>query len=93
MKDIIKLPLTDMGSILFLGREYIPFLPTPDSVPKGPVDPPLLEAMAPEGWWAERADQLFNAAGQITSLIEELEALGSPLVTPFTGFGVFLQQR
>ncbi|CZR56852.1 uncharacterized protein PAC_06741 [Phialocephala subalpina] len=76
-------------SILFLGREYIPFLPTPDSVPKGPVDPPLLEAMAPEGWWAERAYQLFNAAGQITSLIEELEALGSPLVTPFTGFCVF----
>ncbi|CEL10389.1 hypothetical protein ASPCAL13509 [Aspergillus calidoustus] len=40
-------------SILFLNREYIPFLPWPDATPCGPVDPPLLTARAPEGWWED----------------------------------------
>ncbi|RDW86001.1 hypothetical protein BP5796_04326 [Coleophoma crateriformis] len=76
-------------SILFLSREYIPFLPTPESEPQGPVDPPLLEIAAPDRWWTERADQLFNAAAQITNLLQELDVLNTPLLSPFPGFCSF----
>lgn len=74
---------------MFLNREYIPFLPTADSVPRGPVDPPLLQATAPDGWWVERAAQLFDAARQITLLLQELDHLNASLITPFTGFCEF----
>ncbi|KAF2808118.1 uncharacterized protein BDZ99DRAFT_73562 [Mytilinidion resinicola] len=76
-------------SILFLSREYIPFLPKPESIPVGPVDPPLLESAAPEGWWVERADQLFNSSAQITNLLQELDDLNTSLLTPFSGFCAF----
>ena len=79
----------DFCSILFLCREYVPFLPAPESEPQGPIDPPYLEAVAPEGWWAERADQLFNAAVQITNLLQQLDDLDTPFLTPFSGFCAF----
>jgi hypothetical protein len=80
---------TENRSILFLGREYTPLLPTPESVPRGPVDPPLLDDIPPENWWVDRANELFESAAHITNLLEQLEGLGSPLVTPFAGFCSF----
>ncbi|RDW57296.1 hypothetical protein BP5796_12746 [Coleophoma crateriformis] len=75
--------------ILFLNREYIPFLPTSESEPQGPVDPPLLQAASPDGRWAERANELFHAAACITNILEDLEELDRPLATPFAGFCAF----
>jgi hypothetical protein len=72
-----------------LHREYFPFLPTADLTPRGPVDPPLLEAEAPPGWWGESARELFNAAEQIASLLQEASECGIPLMTPFSGFCAF----
>ncbi|KAH8901122.1 hypothetical protein GQ53DRAFT_614883, partial [Thozetella sp. PMI_491] len=76
-------------SLLFLGREYIPFLPTIESEPSGPVDPPLLPLEPPPGWWAERANELFAASANITLLLHELESADAVLQTPFAGFCSF----
>ncbi|EEA24966.1 hypothetical protein TMatcc_008068 [Talaromyces marneffei ATCC 18224] len=76
-------------SMLFLCREYIPFLPTSNSRPCGPVDPPLLEELAPSGWWEDRANDLFSASSNITALLSELKREGAPLLTPFAGFCAF----
>jgi hypothetical protein len=76
-------------SALFLHREYIPFLPTTESEPAGPVDPPLLEASAPNGWWQDGARELFDAAACITNILSELDDAGATLMTPFAGFCAF----
>ncbi|OBS26254.1 hypothetical protein FPOA_00194 [Fusarium poae] len=74
---------------IMLHREYFPFLPIGDMTPRGPVDPPLLEAEAPPGWWDESAKELFHAAEQITCLLQEASECGIPLMTPFSGFCAF----
>ncbi|KAL1901095.1 hypothetical protein Sste5346_002162 [Sporothrix stenoceras] len=76
-------------SILFLGREYIPFLPTPVAGPVGPVDPPLLPNPPPLSWWADRAAELFQACAHIVSLLKELDDAGAALDSPFAGFCSF----
>ncbi|KAJ5032262.1 uncharacterized protein L3040_008870 [Drepanopeziza brunnea f. sp. 'multigermtubi'] len=76
-------------SVLFLTREYIPFLPNQESEPEGPVDPPLLESTAPPGWWEDRAKDLFDAAASITSILRQMELLNTPFLTPFAGFCSF----
>lgn len=76
-------------SRLFLGREYIPFLPTPTSQPSGPVDPPLLAQEAPSGWWEERSYELFASAAHITDILRRLDAAATPFFTPFSGFCAF----
>ncbi|KAL4911434.1 hypothetical protein BDW74DRAFT_8310 [Aspergillus multicolor] len=73
-------------SILFLTREYIPFLPWPTSTPIGPVDPPLLPAQAPDEWWSSQALELFKAAACITRILDDLEDEGAALKTPFAAF-------
>ncbi|KAL6786367.1 hypothetical protein J3E68DRAFT_420787 [Trichoderma sp. SZMC 28012] len=74
---------------LFLGREYIPFLPTPTSQPSGPVDPPLLAQEAPSGWWEERSCELFASSAHITDILRRLDAAATPFFTPFSGFCAF----
>ncbi|CAK7236586.1 hypothetical protein SCUCBS95973_009657 [Sporothrix curviconia] len=77
-------------SILFLGREYIPFLPTPEATPAGPVDPPLLPLSPPSpSWWADRAAELFDASVHIVALLKELADAGAALASPFAGFCSF----
>ena len=78
-----------MNSILFLCREYIPFLPNSHSRPSGPVDPPLLEEQAPSEWWGDQANELFSASSNITAILSELRREGAPLFTPFAGFCAF----
>ncbi|KAH7363825.1 putative fungal-specific transcription factor [Rhexocercosporidium sp. MPI-PUGE-AT-0058] len=75
--------------VLFLNREYIPFLPIQLSEPIGPIDPPLLEATAPPGWWHDRAKDLYDAAEYITAIHQQLELLNVPLFTPFAAFCTF----
>ncbi|KAL7799799.1 hypothetical protein V8C37DRAFT_92584 [Trichoderma ceciliae] len=74
---------------LFLGREYIPFLPTPTSEPSGPADPPLLTQEAPSGWWEDRAHELFSSSAHITHLLRRLDAADASFSTPFSGFCAF----
>ncbi|KAJ6075870.1 hypothetical protein N7499_007851 [Penicillium canescens] len=76
-------------STIMLHREYFPFLPTPASVPRGPVDQPTLEAEAPEGWWDESASVLFGAAAQIAKLLHDASDCGSEMLIPFVGFCAF----
>lgn len=79
----------DTTSILVLYREYIPFLPAPDSTPIGPVDHPLLEAAAPAGWWDESSAEIFGAAENIARMLEEASDTGALVMTPFIGFCAF----
>lgn len=76
-------------STIFLHREYIPFVPSKESEPSGPTDPPILEETAPEDWWDRGSAELFHAASCITRILEDLETCGAPLLTPFTGFCAF----
>lgn len=78
-----------MHSVMMLHREYFPFLPTTESTPCGPVDPPLLEAEAPPLWWEDCAKELYGAAEQVTGLLREASECGIPLMTPFSGFCAF----
>lgn len=76
-------------SLIFLNREYLPFLPTTCDRPSGPIDPPLLPPDAPVGWWDARATELFASAGSITTIMEDLDNAGASLHTPFPSFCVF----
>jgi len=78
-----------MRSLLFLNREYIPFLPLVCSSPYGPTDPPLLPAAAPSGWWDKRASELFQSVETISGSIDGLQNVRSPLRNPFSGFCLF----
>lgn len=78
-----------LNSLLFLNREYLPFLPTTCDRPSGPIDPPLLPPDAPEEWWHDRAVELFTSAASITNLMKDLDDADASLHTPFPGFCVF----
>ncbi|KHN95234.1 uncharacterized protein MAM_06945 [Metarhizium album ARSEF 1941] len=79
----------DGVSTLMLHREYFPFLPTPESEPRGPVDQPMLGAPAPEGWWDDSSRLLFGAAEHIAAILHEASECGVHLMTPFAGFCAF----
>lgn len=81
--------LTDRASTLMLHREYFPFMPTTVSKPSGPVDPPTLEAEAPDGWWDASAFELFGAAENIAKLLHEASECDAEMLTPFVGFCAF----
>ncbi|CAI6097172.1 unnamed protein product [Clonostachys chloroleuca] len=76
-------------SVLLLHREYAPFLPTPESTPVGPIDPPRLEATAPENWWEDSVAQIVQSAESIAKLLHEASECGTQLMTPFIGFCAF----
>lgn len=80
---------TDTPSRIMLQREYSPFLPTPEMTPRGPVDPPMLEAEAPPGWWDDGARELFASGEHIASLLHDAAQCGVSVCTPFTGFCAF----
>ncbi|KAF5849369.1 hypothetical protein GGP41_006308 [Bipolaris sorokiniana] len=75
--------------VLILYREYLPFIPLYLSEIQGPVEPPFLTQVAPAGWWNEYTAILFDAATQITNLIEDLKSAGISLHTPIVGYSVF----
>lgn len=72
-----------------LHRDYFPFLPTLRSKPQGPVDHPLLEGVAPDGWWEQSASELFGSAEVIAHLLRDASDCGVPIMTPFAGFCAF----
>ncbi|KAJ5589827.1 hypothetical protein N7450_003799 [Penicillium hetheringtonii] len=74
---------------LMLHREYFPFMPTGLSAPRGPIDPPTLEAESPEGWWEASAFELFSAAENIACLLHDASECGAEIISPFVGFCAF----
>lgn len=72
-----------------LHREYFPFMPTTVSRPSGPIDPPTLEAEAPECWWDTSALELFGAAENIAKLLHDASECDAEMLTPFVGFCAF----
>lgn len=72
-----------------LQREYLPFLPKIETTPRGPIDPPMLEADAPPGWWDQGAQELFDSSENIASLLHEASKLDISVCTPFSGFCAF----
>ncbi|KAI5456705.1 hypothetical protein BGZ63DRAFT_434813 [Mariannaea sp. PMI_226] len=73
-------------SVLMLHREYMPFLPTAEMAPCGPVDHPMLQSQAPAGWWENSSQELFQAAERIAKLLHDAEDCGMLFLTPFAGF-------
>ncbi|SCN63883.1 uncharacterized protein FFB20_00100 [Fusarium fujikuroi] len=76
-------------SLLFLCREFIPFSPVDEVIPRGPIEPPLLKARGPDSFWLQNVFDLYDAASQISSLLCDLEHVGCPLRTPFSGLCAF----
>ncbi|KAF3384394.1 hypothetical protein F1880_002656, partial [Penicillium rolfsii] len=76
-------------STLMLHREYFPFLPTSETIPRGPVDHPQLQAEAPPGWWDASALEMFNATEHIARILHESSECGAEMLTPFVGFCAF----
>ncbi|OJJ36397.1 hypothetical protein ASPWEDRAFT_66812 [Aspergillus wentii DTO 134E9] len=76
-------------NLIFLHREYIPFIPHSTNRPQGPIDPPLLMEDAPPGWWDQSAQGLFTAVSNIIQIMQELDQRGVQFQTPFTSFCVF----
>ncbi|KAK1144749.1 hypothetical protein N8T08_004760 [Aspergillus melleus] len=76
-------------SLIFLHREYVPFIPHSIIRPCGPTDPPLLVQEAPAGWWDHSAQALFSAASNIIQILQQLDQRNVQFQTPFTCFCVF----
>ncbi|KAJ4265348.1 hypothetical protein NW762_004633 [Fusarium torreyae] len=76
-------------SLLFLCREFIPFSPVDEIKPRGPIEPPLLKARGPDSFWSQNILELYDAATQISALLGDLEHVGCPLRTPFSGLCAF----
>ncbi|EFQ31231.1 fungal specific transcription factor domain-containing protein [Colletotrichum graminicola M1.001] len=88
-ESFVYLNLLYYQSIIMLQREYFPFLPTLDMTPQGPIDPPILEAEAPPGWWEQSAKELFEGAANLASILQEASECGVAVMTPFAGFCAF----
>ncbi|KAK9415747.1 hypothetical protein SUNI508_10225 [Seiridium unicorne] len=76
-------------TVIFLHREYTPFLPHRVERPQGPIDPPLLPNTHPQGWWANSAQSLFDAAVSIVDTVQGLESNGVKMRTPLMGFWMY----
>ncbi|KAL2838089.1 hypothetical protein BJY01DRAFT_220227 [Aspergillus pseudoustus] len=76
-------------NLIFLHREYTPFIPQPSNHPQGPVDPPLLTEEAPVGWWDQSAQTLLASASNVVRIMQELDRRGVQFQAPFTSFCVF----
>ncbi|KAH7011282.1 hypothetical protein EDB80DRAFT_711495 [Ilyonectria destructans] len=76
-------------SMLFLRREYIPFLPVGETKPRGPIEAPLLKATGSDLFWENNLKELSYAAAQISHLLRDLRRANSSLHTPFAGVCAF----
>lgn len=76
-------------TLIFLHREYLPFLPHRVARPQGPIDPPLLPHTHPAHWWESSSQTLFKSAVAIVDIIHELELNDVQLRTPLMGFWVY----
>jgi len=76
-------------SIIWLNREFIPFLPTQETTYRGPLDAPIFHEEAPPGWWERNAAEHFAAVRSITNLMRAMHHLDPQHYTPFSGLCIF----
>ncbi|KAF2812532.1 uncharacterized protein BDZ99DRAFT_518363 [Mytilinidion resinicola] len=76
-------------SVIFIRREWIPFLPAAGTGPSGPQDAPHFKTQAPDGWWDNNNQLMFDASVQITHLMRDLKRDNASLITPFSGLCVY----
>ena len=76
-------------SIIWLNREFIPFLPTQETTYRGPLDNPIFHEEAPPGWWERNATEHFAAVRNISSLMRAMRSLDPEHYTPFSGLCIF----
>lgn len=65
-------------TLIFLHREFIPFIPFQNCAPSGPSQ-----------WWESSARKLFKSASDTIRLMKQLVEYGIELQAPFTCFCVF----
>lgn len=85
-------------SLLYLHRDYIPFLPPLDYNPRnGPIDGESLwhpnqsgvEIVPPNpDWWKTSADTCFRSANAVTDMLINLSRHASRLTNPFAGYAI-----
>ncbi|KAF2204838.1 hypothetical protein GQ43DRAFT_108989 [Delitschia confertaspora ATCC 74209] len=78
--------------IIFLHREYVPFIPIRCSKPQGPLDPPLFppdEYHIPPGFWDDSARELFKAARDLVDLVRTCQEWQVLVETPIVGFAIY----
>ncbi|KAH9818628.1 hypothetical protein DFH28DRAFT_887900 [Melampsora americana] len=85
-------------SLLYLHRDYIPFLPPLDYNPRnGPIDGESLwhphqsgiEIVPPNpDWWKTSADTCFRSANAVTDMLINLGHHASRLTNPFAGYAI-----
>jgi hypothetical protein len=78
-----------IDSIIWLNREFMPFLPTTGSVYRGPVDAPVYKEEAPDGWWEQKASEHFFAVESISRMMRVMRHSNPNHYTPFTGLCIF----
>ncbi|KAH7149029.1 hypothetical protein B0J13DRAFT_550517 [Dactylonectria estremocensis] len=76
-------------SVLFLRREYIPFVPVGETKPRGPIEMPLLKSTGPDTFWETNLEELAHSAVQISNLLRDLRRANSSIRTPFSGLCAF----
>jgi hypothetical protein len=77
------------SSIIWLNREFIPFLPTKESVYRGPLDAPGFQEEAPNAWWERNATEHFLAVEKISTMMRAMRHSNPNHYTPFTGLCIF----
>lgn len=77
-------------NVVFLHRDYIPFLAHRVRRPTGPVDPPLILDTPPDGWWEHGARDMFQAAKRTVQLMQGLDENGIGIDSPFTCFCIYI---
>lgn len=78
-----------VASIILLNREFIPFLPSGQSSYQGPLDAPLFQEEAPDGWWERSSEELFFAVSFISDMMRPMKHFNPCHYTPFTGICIF----
>jgi len=87
--DIDPVLITLSNSIIWLNREFVPFLPTKESSYRGPLDTPVFQEQAPDGWWERSAEEHFFAVDCISSMMRAMRQLDPNHYTPFSGLCIF----
>lgn len=78
-----------LHSIILLTREFFPFLPIKQNIYRGPLDDPLYQEDAPDGWWERNAQEHFSAVICISDMMRTMSHSNPNHYTPFSGLCIF----
>ena len=78
--------LTLMISGILIHREFIPFIPSDTDGAKGPYDKLPWLSEAPSGWWQQSATSVFEAAKNVSIILDISRQNGKYSCNTFNGF-------